>query len=84
MVGKMSFRMTACNLFFSFLLSSSIHMVFSIWTLFCSPYSGTILPKAVNNITMIAIEKRLFKNKFKICIYFLVSTFPVQVLSKIL
>lgn len=81
MVGKMSFRMTACNLFFSFLLSSSIHMVFSIWTLFCSPYSGTILPKAVNNITMIAIEKSL---SFKICIYFLVSTFSVQVLSKIL
>lgn len=42
---------------------------------------GTILPKAVNNNTIIAIEKGL---TFKIYIYFLVFTFPVQVLSKIL
>lgn len=58
MVGKMSFRMTAPNLDF-FFFPSSVHMVFSTWALFCSPYSGKILPEVVNINTMIEIEKGL-------------------------
>jgi len=58
MVGKMSFRMTAPNLDL-FFLSSSVHIVFLIWALFCSPYSGKILPEAGNINKIIDTEKGL-------------------------
>jgi len=54
----MSFRMTAPNLDL-FFLSSSVHIVFLIWALFCSPYSGKILPEAGNINKIIDTEKGL-------------------------